>query len=185
MSRRRQRGLKATWRDAFAAMRSPALPSIIALGLMLFAIFAAWIGAAEALYVRLYGADRRRTKFGFLDEVLTTARGWLLVGLGGLLGFCFAAASLCLCLVSFPLMLDRDVGLVPAIDASLRTARANPKAVALWGLIVAAALVLGSLPMFFGLSVGLPVLGHSTWRFYRRAIVRDLAACRTEGPGGR
>ncbi len=175
LSRRRERGLEATWRDAFAVLHSPALPSIIALGLLLFAIFAAWIGAAEALYVRLYGPDPPAEAVGFLDDVLTTGRGWLLVGLGGLIGFCFAAASLSLSLVSFPLLLDRDVGLVPAIDASLRTARANPQAVALWGLIVAAALVLGSLPMLFGLAVVLPVLGHSTWRFYRKAIERDPA----------
>jgi hypothetical protein len=57
----------------------------------------------------------------------------------------------------------------------LRVTRANPLAVALWGLIVAAALVLGSLPLFFGLAVVLPVLGHATWRFYRKAIERDPA----------
>ena len=53
--------------------------------------------------------------------------------------------------------------------------RANPLAVALWGLIVAAALVLGSLPLFFGLAVVMPVLGHATWRLYRKAIERDPA----------
>ena len=72
-------------------------------------------------------------------------------------------------------MLDRDVGLVPALEASLRLTRANPLAVALWGFIVAAALILGSLPLFFGLAVVMPVLGHATWRFYRRAIERDPA----------
>jgi hypothetical protein len=94
---------------------------------------------------------------------------------GVLVGFCFAALALAISVVSFPLMLDRDLGLVPALDASLRVTRANPLAVALWGLIVAAALVLGSLPLFFGLAVVLPVLGHATWRFYRKAIERDPA----------
>jgi hypothetical protein len=53
--------------------------------------------------------------------------------------------------------------------------RANPLAVAFWGLIVAVALVLGSLPLFFGLAVVFPVLGHATWRLYRKAIERDPA----------
>ena len=53
--------------------------------------------------------------------------------------------------------------------------RANPLAVALWGLIVAAALILGSLPLFLGLAVVMPVLGHATWRLYRKAIERDPA----------
>jgi hypothetical protein len=80
-------------------------------------------------------------------------------------------------------MLDRDLGLVPALDASLRVTQANPLAVALWGLIVAVALLLGSLPLFFGLAVVMPVLGHATWRFYRKAIERDPAReAPIEGP---
>ncbi len=175
MSRRRELGANADWRDAFAVLRSPAIPAIGALGLLLTVIFAAWIGSAEALYVWLYGPDPPTSATGFLDDVLTTGRGWLLTGLGGFVGFCFAAIVLSVSVVSFPLLLDRDVGLVVAVGASLRTTRKNPLAVALWGLIVAAALAIGSLPLFIGLAIVMPVLGHATWRFYRRAIVRDPA----------
>ena len=175
MSRRREVGLTPDWRDAFVVVRSPALPAILALGLLLMAIFAAWIGSAEALYVWLYGPDAPTSTGAFIYDVVTSSRGWLLIGLGGAVGFCFAALTLCLSIVSFPLLLDRDVGLVVAIRASLRTAWMNPAAVALWGLIVAGALVLGSLPLFIGLAIVMPVLGHATWRFYRRAIVRDPA----------
>jgi uncharacterized membrane protein len=173
MSRRRERGLPASWRDAFAVFRSPALPSIIALGVGLFALLAAWIWAAQLIYGWLYGPKPPSAAIPFLRDVLTSDRGWTLIGLGCLIGFCFAALALCLSVISFPLMLDRDVGLVPAVVASLRTARDNPGAVALWGLIVAAALVLGSLPLFIGLALVMPVLGHATWRLYRLAIERD------------
>lgn len=175
MSRRRELGVNADWRDAFSVLRSPALPAIGALGLLLLAIFFVWIGSAEALYMWLYGPNAPASAAGFLHDVLTTGRGWLLIGLGGFVGFCFAALALCISVVSFPLLLDRDVGLVVAIDASLRTAWENPLTVALWGLIVAAALIIGSLPLFVGLAIVMPVLGHATWRFYRRAIVRDPA----------
>jgi uncharacterized membrane protein len=175
MSRRRERGLTVRGRDAFAVLGSPASPSILAFGLLLFAIFAAWIVAAQLLYVWLYGPDPPAALIPFIQDVLTTGRGWALIIVGGIVGFCFAALALCLSAVSIPLMLDRDIGLVPAIDASLRLTRANPLAIALWGLIVATALVLGSLPLFLGLAVVMPVLGHATWRFYRRAIERDPA----------
>jgi len=175
MSRRREAGLSASWRDAFAVFRSPALPSIIALGIGLFAVFAAWIGIADVLYGWLYGPKPPAAALPFLDDVLTTGRGWTLIVVGCLIGLCFAALALCLSVVSFPLMLDRDVGLVPGVVASLRTARDNPAAVTLWGLIVAAALILGSLPLFMGLALVMPVLGHATWRLYRRAIERDPA----------
>ncbi len=175
MSRRRERGLNVRGRDAFAVFRSPALPSILAFGLLLLAIFAAWIFAAELIYVWAYGPNPPAAALPFLTDVLTTERGWLLIVVGGLVGFCFAALALCISVVSFPLMLDRDVGLVPALEASIRVTRANPFAVALWGLIVAMALILGSLPLFLGLAVVMPVLGHATWRLYRKAIERDPA----------
>jgi uncharacterized membrane protein len=175
MSRRRERGLAVRGRDAFTVLRSPALPSILAFGLLLLAIFAAWIFAAELIYVWLYGPNPPAAAISFFQEVLTTDRGRTLIVVGVLIGFCFAALALAISVVSFPLMLDRDLGLVPALEASLRVTRANPLAVACWGLIVAVALVLGSLPLFFGLAVVLPVLGHATWRLYRKAIERDPA----------
>jgi uncharacterized membrane protein len=96
-----------------------------------------------------------------------------LIVVGVLVGFCFAALTLAIGVVSFPLLLDRNLGLAPALDASLRVTRANPLAVALWGLIISVALPLSSLPLFFGLAVVMPMLGHATWRFYRKAIERD------------
>jgi uncharacterized membrane protein len=174
MSRRRELGLNSTGLDAFGALRSPALPSILALGLVLLAIFAAWIEAAHLLYVGLYGPAPPFSAIPFFLDVLTTGRGWMLLVLGGAIGFCFATFALCISVVSFPLMLDRDIGFIPAIAASLRVSRENPVAVALWGFIVAVTLVVGSLPLFIGLAVAMPLLGHSTWRFYRRVIERDL-----------
>jgi len=172
MSRRRERGLSVRGRDAFTVLRSPALPSILTFGLMLLAIFAAWIFATELIYVWIYGPSPPASATSFFRDVLTTDRGRTLIVVGMLVGFCFAAVALAISVVSFPLMLDRDLGLVPALETSLAVTQANPIAVALWGLIVAAALVLGSLPLFFGLAVVMPVLGHATWRFYRKAIVR-------------
>jgi hypothetical protein len=93
--------------------------------------------------------------------------------------------ALSISVISFPLMLDRDVGLVPAVVASVRLAREIPGAIALWGLIVAAALVIGSLPLFLGLAVVMPVLGHANWRPYRRAVQRDPAReVSIKGSGG-
>jgi uncharacterized membrane protein len=44
---------------------------------------------------------------------------------------------------------------------------------AAWGLIVAALLLIGSLPFFVGLAVVLPVLGHATWHLYRKMVEPD------------
>jgi uncharacterized membrane protein len=175
LSRRRELGMEVGLADALVVSNSPALPSLACLGLALVAIFALWIAVAEALYVSLYGPNAPTSASAFLGDVLTTHRGWLLIGLGGGIGFLFAVFVLCVTVVSFPLMLDRDVGLVPAVSTSLKLSAKSPVAVATWGAIVAVLLFLGALPMFIGLAIVMPVLGHGTWRFYRRAVVRDRA----------
>jgi uncharacterized membrane protein len=68
------------------------------------------------------------------------------------------------------LLLDRDVGLDTAIRTSIRAVTNNNVPMAVWGLIVAAALVIGSIPLFIGLVVVIPVLGHATWHLYRKLV---------------
>jgi uncharacterized membrane protein len=107
--------------------------------------------------------------------VLFTRAGWTLIVVGNLVGFLFAVVALTISVVSFPLLLDRDVGAAVALLTSVRVVVANPLTMALWGLIVAALLVIGSLPMFIGLAVTLPLLGHATWHLYRKAVEPGLA----------
>ena len=89
------------------------------------------------------------------------------------MGFLFALLVLIVSVVSFPLLLDRKVGASAAVLTSFRAVAANPKTMAIWGLIVAALLALGSLPLLFGLAVVMPVLGHATWHLYRRVVEPD------------
>jgi len=72
--------------------------------------------------------------------------------------------------VSFPLLLDRDVGLDSAVWMSIRSVTANPGTMAVWGLIVAGGLAIGSIPAFIGLIIVMPVLGHATWHLYRKVL---------------
>ena len=173
MSRRREMGRAVDWRDAFAVLRSPALPAIAALGLALFVIFAWWIVAAEAIYVWLYGSEAPASAATFFADVLTTGRGWTLIVVGDLVGFAFAATALCLSVVSFPLLLDRNVGAGVAMLTSVRVILANPVTMALWGLMIAVLLLIGSLPLFIGLAIVMPVLGHATWHLYRKVVEPD------------
>ena len=105
--------------------------------------------------------------------MLLTPEGWTLIIVGCGVGFLFALVALCVSVVSFPLMLDRHASAIDAIRTSLRAVIKNPVAMAVWGLTVAALLVIGSLPFFVGLAVVLPVLGHATWHLYRKVVEPD------------
>jgi uncharacterized membrane protein len=173
LSWRREQGLDVSWGDAFDVLRSPSRGAIAALGFLLLVIFAIWIAVAQTIYIANFGYEAAASIPDFIDQVFTTPAGWRLIIVGNLVGFLFAVTVLTISVVSFPLLVDRDVGAVEAVLTSVRAVAANPVTMAAWGLIVAALLVIGSLPFFFGLAVVVPVLGHSTWHLYRKVVEPD------------
>jgi uncharacterized membrane protein len=173
LSRRREAGLDTASSHAFDVLRSPSLGAIVVLGVLLMAIFLIWLAVAEAIYVANFGYAAPASIYHFIEDVLTTTPGWRLIVVGTGVGFVFAALVLTISAISFQLLLDRDVGAAVALFTSIRVVVANPLTMALWGLIVAALLVIGSLPLFLGLTVVMPVLGHATWHLYRKAVEPD------------
>jgi uncharacterized membrane protein len=173
LSRRREAGLDSSSRHALDVLHSPSLPAIIALALLLMAIFLVWLAVAEAVYVANFGYAAPASIRQFAVDVLTTRAGWDLIVVGTGVGFLFAVVALTIGAVSFPLLLDRDVGAATALLTSIRVVKENAWTMALWGFIVAALLVVGSIPFFLGLTVVMPVLGHATWHLYRRAVEPD------------
>jgi uncharacterized membrane protein len=173
LSRRRENGEEATAWDALDVFRSPSFGSIQMLGVLLYALFATWIVTAQAIYVAAFGYGSAAEIPDFVQRVLTTPQGWWLIVVGCGVGFLFALVALCVSVVSFPLMLDRHASAFEAMVTSLRVVAANPVPMAAWGLIVAALLVAGSIPLFIGLAVVIPLLGHATWHLYRKVIAPD------------
>jgi uncharacterized membrane protein len=172
MSRRREQGFKIGVADAFGVVRSPSFAGIVALSLLLIGIYLLWLSAANLVYIVTLGPDPPTSAEIFIRDVLTTKAGWTMIIAGCGIGFLFAALVLAISVVSFPLMLDREVSVYTAVATSLRAVAANPGPIALWGLIVAGGLVIGSIPLLLGLIIVMPVLGHGTWHLYRKLVPR-------------
>jgi uncharacterized membrane protein len=170
LSRRREAGLDVRWNHAFDIRHSPSFGAIAAIGLLLMGLFLAWLAVAQWIYQSLFGVLPPTSIPQFLHDVFTTSQGWKLIFYGNAAGLVFAVVALAVSVVSFPLLLDRDVGAAVAIMTSVRAIMANPVPMAAWGLIVAALLFIGSLPFFAGLAVVMPILGHATWHLYRKVI---------------
>jgi len=171
LSRRREAGLPVSWVHAFDVLRSPSLFAIGIVGIILFGIFIVWVGVAKIIFLSTIGADAPASIGALAQQILDTPAGWHLMIFGNLAGFLFAVLVLVLTVVSVPLLLDRGGSPFAALQTSVRAVRANPAMMALWGLIVAAILLLGCLPLFIGLAVAMPVLGHATWHLYRKIVV--------------
>ncbi|MDW4498605.1 DUF2189 domain-containing protein [Sulfitobacter sp. D35] len=172
MSRRREQGLETNIGDAFGVMGSPSFVPIVVLGCYLAFLFAMWLVVAWFLYGVTLGPEPPQSASALIGDVFTTGSGWVMLILGSGIGFIFAVAALAMSLVSFPLLIDRHVGLTRAVVTSATIARRNPVEVAAWGAIVVAMLVLGVATLFIGMIIVLPILGHATWHLYRCAVAR-------------
>ena len=170
ISRRREQGIRITWVDAFGVVQSPGFGAILVLGLILVTIFLLWLLAANVIYQLTLGPEPPVSIAAFARDVFTTSAGWAMIVIGVSVGFLFALLVLAISVVSFPLLLDQDVGLYTAVRTSIRAVAANPGPMAVWGLIVAGGLVIGSIPAFLGLIIVMPVLGHATWHLYRKVV---------------
>ena len=170
LSRRREQGLDISRAKAFHVLQRHATRSIGVLGALLMVIYFAWLWAAWIIYEKYFGTALPASITDFAFQVFTTPAGWSLITVGSAVGLGFAIVVLTLSVVSFPMLIARDVGVGTAIQTSIRAVIANPVTMMAWGLTVACALLIGSLPFFVGLAVVLPVLGHATWYLYRKVV---------------
>lgn len=170
MSRLREAGQTPSWRDGFRPFGAPEAMSLALMGIILAALFFAWLGVAMWIYSSTIGPAAPASIGTFLSDVFTTSAGWMLIIAGMGIGFLFAVLVLSISVVTFPLLIDRKVGVGTAIATSMRAVATNPVPMGVWGLIVALGLAIGALPALLGLIVVVPVLGHATWHLYRRMV---------------
>jgi uncharacterized membrane protein len=175
ISRRRERGEDISSSSAGNFLRNPAAREILLLGAVLLALFFFWLTTAMTIYGLTLGDPWETVSptsaQEFVTRLFSTPEGWALIVIGNAVGLFFAVTALCISVVSFPLLLDRHVSIGTAIMTSIRAVQANPVMLALWGLLVALALLIGALPFLVGLAVCVPVFGHATWHLYRRLVV--------------
>ena len=194
MSRMREQGVEVSWTNAFDVLKAPAIGGIMILGAGLVALFLLWILAAWVIYAYTLHVDvggifakvdngtrlifvpgnhdgmTLTSASAFLHQVFRTSGGQSMIVIGVGVGFLFALVAMMISVVSFPMLLDQDAGLDTAVRTSVKAVLTNPGPMAVWGLVVAGGLLLGSLPAFIGLVVVVPVLGHATWHLYRKLV---------------
>lgn len=170
MSCRREAGEAVNWQSALAVIRSPSFGAVIVMGLYMLGLFVVWMLVALQIYNWTMGPELPVSLAAFVSDVFTTSAGWTLIIVGCGVGFLFALLALAISVVSFPLLLDRHVGVPVAIVTSVRVMLKNPAVILAWGAVVALFLLLGAIPFLAGLVIVMPILGHATWHLYRRAV---------------
>lgn len=171
ISRRREQGVDPSWWDVLSLVRSHSRGAILTMGALLMAIFFLWIWSAEFIFENIFGDQPVTSLSGFVHDVFETPGGTRLMIVGNLVGLVFALVSYSISVISFPLLVDRDVSAPAAIVTSLKAVLANPVPMLAWAAFIVVVLIVASLPALLGLTVALPVLGHASWHLYRKVVV--------------
>ena len=169
MSRRRENGEPVTLGAIWSMVRSRT-----ELGWMAFVtlfVFVIWMYQVRLLIALILGINASFSSVQqFITVVLTTNEGLLFLAIGNAVGAALSLILFSLTVVSFPLLLDRDVDFVTAMVTSVRAVVTSPIPMIGWAAVIVVVLIVSAIPYFLGLVVTLPVLGHATWHLYRRIV---------------
>jgi uncharacterized membrane protein len=174
VSRRREAAQPISMGDIWFTVKSRGEIGWMALVTVFF--FVIWMSQVGFLIALLIGLNASFSNLReFIAMALTTNEGLLLLAIGNAVGAALSLILFSLTVVSFPLLLDRDVDFVTAMVTSVRAVVTSPMPMIGWAAVIVVLLIVSALPYFLGLLVTLPVLGHATWHLYRR-VVAPVAA---------
>lgn len=172
VSRRREQGLPVHWAPVLGAVKGRGDQQLLAMGVVLFVAFGFWLMIAHGIFAVALAESGAESgaKSESLAFLLSPAGAMMLV-IGGAVGSVIALVFYGATVISLPMLVDRDVDFLSAIITSFAVVKANAAVMLAWAVLIAVGLFLAMLPLFLGLLVMLPVLGHATWHLYRRAVM--------------
>lgn len=171
VSRRIEAGEPLVWREVLGVVFSQKDRQIPSMAMVILLMFMFWVFVAHTIFALFMGLSAMTNVTSSL-ALLLEGNGPIMLLVGSAIGAGFAAVLFSITVAGLPLLLDREVDFVSAMILSVQAVIANIGPMILWGIVIAALLFLGMLPLFLGLFLALPVLGHATWHMYRRLLTR-------------
>lgn len=131
--------------------------------------FLVWIVLARIIFAVSFGTASMTNVMTSFD-IFMTSQGITMLIIGSVVGAALAALLFAISVVSVPMLVDRDIDVVTALITSFGAVVENKAALFYWGAIIVVAIVLAMLPIFVGMIIIFPILGHTTWHVYRQVI---------------
>ncbi len=173
VSRRREKGEPLEWGPILSVIFAQRRRETGWMAFVTLFILVMWMYQVRVLLALFIGLHAPTTFEGFLDVVVGTPEGLMFLGVGHIVGAFNSLVLFSLTVVSFPLLLDREVDFVTAMITSVRAVFTNPKPMIGWAFIIMVLLMIAIAPFFIGLFIALPILGHTTWHLYRKLVAPE------------
>lgn len=138
-------------------------------------LFAFWLWAYQVrLLLALFLQHQpSQTLESLATLVFTTPEGLGFLTVGSCVGALLATGLFSLTVIAMPLLMDKDIDFVTAMITSVKTVRASPVVMLGWGAAVGALRLIAVAPMFIGVVVVFPILGHTSWHLYQRLVSQN------------
>lgn len=172
MSRRLQTGESFGWSEILTVMANQRKREMGWMAFVTLFIFWVWIYQVR-LWLAITLQNASFSDFdGFLNAVFFTPQGWIFLAVGTCVGAFLSAVLFSVTVVAMPLLLDRETNFISAMLTSLRVVSESPVVMLGWAAIISVTMLLSLVPAFLGLIFTLPILGHTTWHLYQRAVAQ-------------
>ncbi|SLN21792.1 hypothetical protein PSA7680_00829 [Pseudoruegeria aquimaris] len=170
MSRRLQAGIPFGWGEILTVMADQRKREMGWMAFVTLFIFWVWMYQVR-LWLALILKDSSFSDFeGFLQIVFFTPPGWTFLAIGTCVGAFLSAVLFTVTVIAMPMLMDREIDFISAMLVSVQVVKENPVVMLGWAAVISVAMLISMIPAFLGLIVTLPVLGHTTWHLYRRAV---------------
>ena len=170
VSRRLEAGKPLDWSGVLGVVWRQRQRELAWMAFVMLFVFWVWMYQVRLLIAIILSRASFSSLDRFLDVIFTTPQGWTFLAVGHVVGAVLALVLFSITVVSIPLLLDRESDFVTAMITSVKTVSTNPVPMLGWGVFVTLAVIVSSVPVFLGLIVTLPVLGHATWHLYKKAV---------------
>ncbi|WP_298917920.1 DUF2189 domain-containing protein [uncultured Roseobacter sp.] len=166
VSRRLDANLDISAGDVFGVIWHQRLRQLPSLCTMMVVIFLFWFFLGHMIFALFLGLSTM-TNISSSYEVFLTLNGVTMLAFGTLVGGAFAMLIYGMSVIGLPMLLDREVDFITAMITSIGAVRKSPVVLLTWALIIAALSFAALLPVFLGLLIVLPWLGHASWHLYK------------------
>lgn len=170
VSRRRERGEPLTFAAVLGTVWEQRRREMVWMCLVAIFLMIIWLYQVRLLIALFLGLRSFGSIAAFMEVLISTPEGLMFLAVGHVIGALLSLIAFTLSVVSFPLLMDRDLDFITAIITSVRAVSQNPVVMLGWAFCVTMLMIIAILPLFLGLLVIVPVLGHTTWHIYRRVV---------------
>ncbi|NRP12131.1 hypothetical protein XMM379_002055 [Aliiroseovarius sp. xm-m-379] len=170
VSRRLEQGGELDWAQILGSVVNQKDRQFPSIAMVLIMGFLFWIFVAHIVFMLFMGLQPMTNITSNWQDALLNRNGISMLAVGTLVGGAMAFVAFSITVCSLPMLLDREMDFISAMIHSFQAVMQNLVPMIFWGGIVTVITILGMLPLFFGLFIALPVLGHATWHLYRRTM---------------